>query len=781
MTQPILSLQELSKYYVNGQSVVAGLNKINLQFDRGEFVAITGESGSGKSSLVQILGGILPYEDGELWIDGKPTSHYGSTDWERYRAESVGFISQQYGILPGATVQENVISALRLTGMEKAEATVESQRILEEVELWPMRARRAAKLSSGQKQRLSIARALAKPCSILIADEPTGNLDPENSDKVIRLLAQAAQDRLVILVTHEFSEAEHYVTRHITLQDGRVCADARLRPCPPQDFPAPKSRPVKDLSTYVAGLQLRSRPVWSCVLLLFTVLTAFSVFAFLGSFIVAADDTSTRIYESTAFLNGDKTRIVVVREDLANMTQADYDRILSTSHVTSLEVFGYIADIQYFFQEGADYRLNYTQHNYGTIRNPRYMELPTPEFYDVDQFMQTIPQTRKNSQFLTAGELPDNFYEVVAVGDADLIGQTVTVYLCRGTDWEDGGYIRLEMTIVGVTNTGKGLYFHEDLARTLTLHYMGAAYAYMPWYGQVPSSATYTNYRNARSKAMYGEYCNPFHVVCNAAPSATMRDMADTEVYVTLNSYISVLEQNPTAAYREIYQTPFVTETGTWHVAGVLDSTLHNLLAVNPSRFAQILADSGVENGNQVSIHISDYAYTQRVINSLEKAGYYALSPYVLGATHIDAELAAQRTQTLAVCAGALVVILLLQMIVLPSLFATQTESYRTLSDMGLTYRTAGRSIFAQVMIIAVAGQLLALAAIGICALAGVSQIADLTKYLYGRWWVLISVIHLASIALAAWLVRRNLKKRVYPRSAVTRDLILDEEEEMAT
>lgn len=780
MAQPILSLQELSKYYVNGQSIVAGLNKISLRFDRGEFVAITGESGSGKSSLVHILGGILPYEDGEMFIDGKPTSHYGSADWERYRAESVGFISQHYGILPGATVLENVISALRLTGMEKQSAAQEAQRILEEVELWPLRTRRAAKLSSGQKQRLSIARALAKPCSILIADEPTGNLDPENSDKVIRLLAKAAQDRLVILVTHEFSEAEDYVTRHITLQDGRVCADARLRPCVPKETPAPSGKPAKDLSMYVAGLQLRSRPVWSGIMLLFAMLTAFSVFAFLGSFIVALDDTSTRIYESDAFLNGDKNRIVVVREDLANMTQEDYEKILSTGHVTALEKFGYITDIPYYYQEGVDYRLNYTQHNYGSIRNPRYIELPTPEFYPGEQFMKTIPETRKNSKFLTAGQLPANCYEVVLAGSEEWIGYTIPVYLCRTNDWADGGYIKLDMTVVGVTDVGEGLYFHEDLARTLTLHYLGAEYAYLPWYGQIPSSATYTNYRNARSKAMYGEYCNPFHVVCKPNPGAAMKDMADTEVYVTLDSYISVLEKDPTAVYREIYQTPFVTETGNWNIAGVLDSTLSNLLAVNPTKYAQILAESGVENGNQVSITISDYAYTQRVIDKLEKQGYYALSPYVLGSANIDAELAAQRTQTLAVCAGALLVILLLQLIVLPSLFATQMESYRTLSDMGLTYRTAGRSVFAQILFFAAAGQLLALAGIGICALAGVSQIVNLTKYLYGHWWILISLVHLASAALAALLARRNLKKRVYPRSAVVRDLILDEEEETA-
>ena len=222
MDYPLIKLENLSKYYTSGQQVVMGLHNINLQFSRGEFVAITGESGSGKSTLSHVLGGILPYESGEFYLNGQPTSHYDGQNWEQYRRDNISFISQNYGILPGATVLSNVVTALRLTGMDKRTAKAEAEAILQQVDLWQLRHRRAAKLSSGQKQRLSIARALAKPAPILIADEPTGNLDPENSQKVIDLLAQAAKTRLVLLVTHEFSEAEDYATRHLVLQDGNV-------------------------------------------------------------------------------------------------------------------------------------------------------------------------------------------------------------------------------------------------------------------------------------------------------------------------------------------------------------------------------------------------------------------------------------------------------------------------------------------------------------------------------------------------------------------------------
>lgn len=776
MAQPLLALQELSKYYVNGQNVVAGLNKVNLSFERGEFVAITGESGSGKSSLAHILGGILPYEDGELFYDGKPTSHYDSADWERYRAESVGFISQSYGILPGATVEENVISALRLTGMKKEQAINEAKSILEEVELWSMRSRRAAKLSSGQKQRLSIARALAKPCSILIADEPTGNLDPENSAKVIDLLAKASRDRLVILITHEFSEAENHVTRHISLQDGRVYADARLRQKNTVEKAPEVRKRTGDLSGYIARLQIKSRPAWSAIMLFFLMLTAFAVFAFLGSFIVAMDDTSTRIYESEAFLNGEKTRIVAVREDGQLMTQSDYDTILSIGNVDQLERFGYIKDICYAYQEEVDYQINYSRHNYGTMQEKEYIVLETPEFLTTEQYMQTIPLYNDERELITMGTLPQQFNEVVAC-DENLLGKTITVYLRNVTEWDLGGCVKLEMKVVGVTDIGSGLYFHDDLGRTLTLDYLGGEFTYIPHYDRIPSDAEYINYRDARSKVMYGPLCAPFHTEVEPTDDSVMRAMEDSEIYVSQDAYVEVLLSDPAADYRQIYRKNYITDTGVYHIAGINDSSVENVVSVTPAVFSQIMAESGIGCGDQVSITITDYAYTQRVLNELEKAGYYALSPYVLGSAQIDPELAAQRLQTLFVCLGALLAIVLLQLIVLRAMFGMETESYRILSDMGLTCKTAQRSIFWQVLLFTLAGQLLGLVGIGVCSRAGVQQIADLTKYLFGIWWVGISLIHIASTMLAAWMIAAGLKKSVYPRTAGFRDLVIDDEE----
>lgn len=780
MEQALLALENLSKYYINGQNVVAGLNKVNIKLYRGEFVAITGESGSGKSTLAHILGGILPYEDGELLINGKPTSHYDSRDWELYRRDNVAFISQNYGILPGATVEDNVVSALRLAGMDKTQAKSEAEAILTQVELLEFRCRRAAKLSSGQKQRLSIARALAKPCPILIADEPTGNLDPQNSEKVIRLLAQAAKDRLVILITHEFEEAKDCATRHISLHDGVITMDAQLGPRNQSNAPLSAKRSIKDLSQYITRLQLKSRPVWCAMVLLFFTLTAFAVFAFLGTFFVALDDTPTRIYETDAFLNGATDRIVAVRKDGAAMTQEDYDTILSVRYVDQLERFGYAADTCYAYRENADYTLNYHLHNYGSKLDPLYMETSSVEIGFSGQFVQTVPLYSGNVDFLRAGRLPENFYEVIYAGSDKMLGQQIRVYLKDFRNWSSTAYILLDVTVVGTTDLGKGLYFHDDVGKMLTLNFLGTETTVMPLYAEIDSKVTYVDYLDVSDKSRAsanGDICDPFLTECLPAAGSVQRPMGDSEALISFSSYVK-LRYSYLKKGIEWETIPLGEEE--LEIMGLHDSTLASLVCVSPDRFTAFTEANLAGCGDQVSITIRDYAYTDRVIAALEKLGYYALSPYVRGSTRVDEALSVQRTQTLAICIGALIAVLALQLIVLRALFGMETESYRILSNIGLTYRTASRSILLQILLFTAAGQLLGLGGIGICSAMGISRIVNLTKYLTLGYALILPAVHLAASLLAGRFVTKNLQKHVYPLAARRNDLAMEEEQEGA-
>ena len=754
MSEALLRLENLSKYYTGSQSVVMGLNSVNLTFHRGEFVAITGESGSGKSTLAHVLGGILPYESGELYFRGKPTSHFDGSDYERYRRDHISFISQSYGILPGCTVLENVISALRLSGMEKPAARKKAEEILRQVELWELQSRRAAKLSSGQKQRLSIARALAKPASILLADEPTGNLDPENSAKIMELLALAAKERLVILITHEFSEAENLATRHIALQDGQIVLDVALRPALPQPEPPAVETKKQPLSGYVTRLQLAGRPVWMALALAFFALTAFAVFAFLGTFIIALDDTPTRIYDRSAFRNGDQTRIVAVKGNLVPMTEEDYAAILSCEYVAALEPYGYAADINYGYREGVDFKYNNTAVDHGTWDDPD-VELSTYAYLTSGAgFIKTIPLMPEGSAFLAAGRLPENHREVVLAGSADQIGTTVPVYIQDVKNWSQSALIFLEATVVGVTDYGEGLYFHEDIGRAF-VHNMTFDLdnrIYLPAEDLADDQIRPSEYVYNRVLTT----TNPPRLYClRTDVNQKTMDRDDPARYL----FLDLVEKDLTLEEAGI---------APWH-----SSLLNQYYEVSPATFEKVIWQ---KNSDQVSITIADYAYTDRVIQQLKDMGYTAISPFREGSTKVDAKLAAERKQTLTVCLAVLAAVLLLQVTVLRALFGTQTENYRLLSNIGLTCATARRSILWQVLLFTFLGQLLGLGILLLGGELGIQRIAYVLRYLPWKYMGLLSAVHLAGALTAAVWVTRAVTKQVFPLSGKPSDLALEEE-----
>lgn len=771
---PLLSIQNLCKYYT-GSNVVVGLNNLNVSFQAGEFVAITGESGSGKSTLAHVISGMLPYEGGEMLLNGNPTSHFDSGDWERYRRESISFISQNYGILPGSTVLGNVVSALRITGMDKGEAGQKAEELLKLVELWELRNRRAAKLSSGQKQRLSIARALAKPAQILIADEPTSNLDPENSAKVIELLAQAAKERLVLLITHDFREAEDYVTRRISLQDGKLILDAALRePCgavPARKVPLKKT---KGLSAYVAGLQIGGRPVWSTLVMTFFALTAFAVFAFLGTFLVHLDDTSTRIYDNSAFLNGDSKRIVVQRPNREPFTQADFDALLSVEYVESLERSGYVVDVNYAYRQDVDYRVHYSV---GGLGGAEYVSKSSVELLDGMDFIRTIPVFADGREFLTAGRLPETMYEVVLAGKENLIGEKIPVYIRDVKTWNVSSYLYLEAEVVGVTDYGTGLYFGEELGRVFTNYMMGGGKFNETWL-TVPlyrsfclsnqsaifataegDTQTLSDGESLMSEETFGWYKQMYN-------RQNRKDQPITLWIRNQNKALRVTGDN----YAEVNNNPEYFQE--LQIIGSHDSKYSYMLMVSPEVFD---ATAWAGYSDQISLYITDYAYTQRVLDALAEMGYTALSPFQQCSTQKDPVLAAERIQTLAVCLGALAAVVLLMVFLLRELFGVQTESYRLLSDMGLGCRTARQSLLWQTLLFTGSGQCFGFFGIFLCGWMGVERIVRVMRYLQVGHWILLSAVHLLIALFAGLWIMNRMQRSVYPVTGENMDLDLDE------
>jgi len=230
----MLELRNIVKTYETGGNVVSALAGVSLCFRENEFVSVLGASGCGKTTLLNIVGGLDRYTDGDLIINGKSTKLFKDRDWDTYRNHSVGFVFQSYNLIPHQTVLANVELALTLSGVSKNERRARAIEALNKVGLGDQLNKKPNQMSGGQMQRVAIARALVNNPDILLADEPTGALDTQTSVQIMELLKEVASDRLVVMVTHNPELAEQYSTRIVRLSDGQIIDDSN--PLTPEEY-----------------------------------------------------------------------------------------------------------------------------------------------------------------------------------------------------------------------------------------------------------------------------------------------------------------------------------------------------------------------------------------------------------------------------------------------------------------------------------------------------------------------------------------------------------------
>ena len=330
----MLELKKVSKYYYNKGMVTSGLDKVSLNLSVGEFIAITGESGSGKTTLLNVIAGLDTYEDGEMLINGKETSHYMEKDYELYRKKYISNIFQTFNLVNSYTVYQNIELVLLLNGENKKDIKDKVIELIKKVDLYKYRNTKVSKLSGGQKQRVGVARALAKNTPIILADEPTGNLDKRSSESIIELLKEVSKDKLVIIVTHNYDQIEKYVTRKITMNDGKVISDQKIK-----DYDKPNNISINDSKdiTNINKLKLGIRNAFNIkskfILLLFVYL--FIIFSFTSSYAMFKESeykTSLEGYNQY-FKETSPKRIIINKLDKSEFTNEDYENIEKLTNV----------------------------------------------------------------------------------------------------------------------------------------------------------------------------------------------------------------------------------------------------------------------------------------------------------------------------------------------------------------------------------------------------------------------------------------------------------------
>ncbi len=399
----MLNLTKVSKYYQSDDNVTQALKNISLNFQLGEFVAITGESGSGKTTLLNVISGLDSYEDGSMRIADDETQAYDQSDWEEYRKRYISFVFQNYNLIDAYTVYENIEIALTLNHPTLADKKTRILELIEQVGLSDHVNQKASKLSGGQKQRVSIARALAKDAPILVADEPTGNLDSKTAETIVKLLRDVSKDKLVIFVTHEYELVKDVASRRIRLFDGEIVEDKTIKPFDPHVY-TPKT--LSSITLFgklkLALKNLKSTPKRT---LFMGMISLFIVAIFASSYgsYVQQSNVSNSMFHPL-FENLHPSRLVITKQDSTSFTDAEINQLSAESGVEAVVRFDPVLDV------------------YGIVEN---------------QQTGIVQQSGVATQFilgsearLSSGRMPENAQEIALTEDVGYaIGDEVIVYL----------------------------------------------------------------------------------------------------------------------------------------------------------------------------------------------------------------------------------------------------------------------------------------------------------------------------------------------------------------
>ena len=699
MQQVRIKLQNISKYYYSETAVTQALQGINLEFRMGEFVAITGESGSGKSTLLRIISGMDTFDDGELYVDGQPTFQYDEDDWEEYRRTKIGFVFQDYSLIGHYTAKENIVSALLIMGVPEKEAGDKAIHYLERVGLSAQRDQRASKLSSGQKQRLSIARALAKDTDIIVADEPTGNLDSETGAQIVKLLRDLSQDHLVIMVTHNYEQVEKYVTRKVRLHDGSLILDVSENMDTEQK--PEMSENVDNNEKTSAGKKSESneerlrdhtigrifvrmnavrQPEKIALFMGFFLAAAIVSFLFIGQLLMNADDIYTKEYSATSFARKDDKRISLRRKDQKFMTKKDIDRLTKMKHVVSVDQYDIVNDINYYFEEGKDYRQEYGYNRMSTSNEGWLYDSQNVEYVKKDQYMRSSSCLKKSD--LAKGSLPKKIDEVVLYDRGKYkVGDTITFFYTSDVLWSSTeNYIQRKMKVSGLLkNKDKQVYFSPEICTMLQSTVTGGKvfyeYAYNQKLGKYQGQATLW--------PIVGDIVKKDNELCvSGAYEAAVYRAEDNDLTLLGQSGLLHIDQ-----YDKDMKSKDVKQIENVETGEKINGCGANFAEVSQNIYEKYYRT----DSRQASVYITSYAKMDHVLKALDKAGYEAVSTLRFGADEYDSDLVQERLRTIGIAVAILLVMMVAEILILRSIFKIQIKDQKILKFMGMSTKLIGK------------------------------------------------------------------------------------------
>lgn len=753
----MIELKDVTKYYSSDTSVAMALRNINLEFHKGEFVVITGKSGSGKSTLLNVISGMDTYEEGEMYFNGMETSYYDKKDWEDYRRENISFIYQSYNLIDSYTALENVETVMRIeNGKEsRRERKKRALEILDQVGLKKRARHKAVHLSSGQKQRLGIARALAKDTDIIIADEPTGNLDVENGVAVMKMLYELSRDKLVIVVTHNFEQVQDFATRKIRLFDGEVAEDILLNPQQERKEETGQKTTEKKKTEKKHGEWFQAvgfvhknrmaQPHRTIFLFLLMLVITSSLMIMYGYLLANMDDSVTRDTSQGAFNNTQKERLVVRKPDGSTFSDSDIEVLQKIAHVKYVSCYDFAGEISCLYKSGEDYKIEYKK---SETSDRKSLTVDALDYSEFTEEAAGLDESR------IEGKLPENMYEAVITSkDSSLIGTQMDIYF-KSKKWSDATWLGGTFTITGIVKEdGNKPYFSGEFLKSMNINY--------------GDSRTELHYDITRTTTYSGEEENSYEQTMSKKGKVIFiqgEGLTGNQIRLSESILMNIRTDGVVSGDQTIRES-LNKDAVLKYSDGTGEDTEYSLEIVEGSHSgsASVVETShefleqlyGSTEITQVSVYMNDYAYTDRVIKQINQSGYQAVSPYRISAGDYNTELVQERLTALGLSAAVLIAVFFLPIMVLYAIMKLKTKDFKILKSLGLKQSVINRMNLYE---LATAG----LAAVLVLILAGVTAdrmnvrvISDIIRYYTARDYVLAMVaVLILAIITAAWFNR---------------------------
>lgn len=732
----MLKLENVTKYYKNSTSIICALKKINLELHIGEFVAITGESGSGKTTLLNIISGFDSYEDGEIYFNGKQTSFYTDKDWENYRQKEISFVFQNYNLIDSYTVLDNVACIYIMNGLSYKQAKNKAKEVLKKVGLNDEISKKAIKLSGGQKQRLAIARALARETNIIVADEPTGNLDEKNGKAIMELFKSISKDKLIIIVTHNQAQIEPYITRKIRLHDGQIVDDIVIN----KDYKEYKLKNDKEgkISKKIYNfikLNIRAQPIKTLLLFLIILICSLSSFIFIANFKANINDNKTKVLSSEIFTNFDDTRLLVRTFDKKIITD-DILESIKIKKIKSIEKYDTITDINYF--RPSDYKY-VVQNGYIDSMNPVTVDMSYYQLLDYNHFMRS--STSLTEDMLKAGRLPTDLTEMVIYSnDENVLNTKETIFFVNRQKWGDSEKYKYEVEIVGILkeNTDQA-YFSEKLCRVMDMT--------MQSFNFIIEYGVYNKY----SFLQRSLYVNKIVV----DPELKDKDISFSEEMVSSAKDYVFQENNAKFSYSNYtFLETYSYEQTRGH------SISSNAIGVSQDVFNKMY--QFFMEKNQFVVFIDDYAYVSDVKNKLSDLGFDAISCFDSCTKEYDVSKVITRYVNLGISIIALLIVNLISIILIYTLLKLKKNDYIILNLNGMQYDLSCKINGFEIIIYGLISCIFViLISIVLFNISQVEIILDILKYIKVYDYIILIVVIMISCVSIGVLYGNFLKKRI--------------------